>query len=123
MSCNINRSINVGFLSSIVISLLSYFYIKSLKQLDITKKLFLFVVFFVIATSMDYFNYCFTKCNNIKSSITYSVFTVGLIYLFYTLFIGKLTLDRSELITIGMNIVFLTGLHYFLCNIRNLEIK
>lgn len=120
MSCNINRSINVGFISSIVLALISYFFLPYVKKLDTTKLLFLFVVFFVIATSMDYFNYCYTKCNDIKSSISYGVFTVALIYLFYSLFIG-VKLDQNYLIPIGGNIIFLTILHYFLCNIRDLE--
>ncbi len=65
---------------------------------------------------MDYFNYCFTKCNNIKSSVTYALFTVGLIYLFFTLFVGKLQTNKAQLYAIIFNIVILTGLHYFLCD-------
>lgn len=117
MSCDINRSINVGFLSALVLSLLSYFFIQNVKELDRTKLLFLFVVIFVIATSMDYFNYCYTECNNIKSSITYGVFTVALIYLFFSLFIG-IKMDKNYLLPIGGNIIFLTILHYYLCDIR-----
>jgi ABC-type iron transport system FetAB permease component len=120
MSCNINRSINVGFISAIVLALVSYLFLPYVKNLDNTKLLFLFVVFFVIATSMDYFNYCYTKCYDIKSSIKYGIFTVALIYLFYSLFVG-VKLDKNYLIPIGGNIIFLTVLHYFLCNIRDLE--
>jgi drug/metabolite transporter (DMT)-like permease len=121
MSCNINRSINVGFLSSIFISLLSYFFLKDIKQLDSTKLLFLFVVFFVIATSMDYFNYCYTKCNSVKSSVTYGVFTVALIYLFFGLFVEKLQMTGSFLFVAGGNVLLLAILHYYLCNSRYLE--
>jgi drug/metabolite transporter (DMT)-like permease len=121
MSCNINRSINVGFLSSIFISLLSYFFLKDIKQLDSTKLLFLFVVFFVIATSMDYFNYCYTKCNSVKSSVTYGVFTVALIYLFFGLFVEKLQMTGSFLFVAGGNVLLLAILHYYLCFSRYLE--
>lgn len=120
MSCDLNRSINVGFLTSIVISGISYFYIPNVKNLDSTKLLFLFVVFFVIATSMDYFNYCNTKCNDVKSSITYGVFTVTLIYLFYGLFVRKLELTKEFGYAFGGNAIFLSILHYYLCDIRNI---
>jgi uncharacterized membrane protein len=121
MNCNINRSINVGFLSTIFISLLGYFFINDMRRLDTTKLLFLFVVFFVIATSMDYFNYCYTKCNDIKSSVTYGIFTVALIYLFFGLFVEKLQLSGSYLFITGSNVLLLTALHYYLCNSRYLE--
>jgi len=113
-----NRSINVGFLSSIVIFALGYYLIPELQVLDMTKLLFLFVVFFVIATSMDYFNYCYTTCANIQSSITYGVFTMAMIYLFFSLFVGKVLLNKQNIISILVNIGLLTGLHYLLCDIR-----
>ncbi len=121
MSCNINRSINVGFLSSIFISLLGYFFVKDIKQLDSTKLLFLFVVFFVIATSMDYFNYCYTRCNSVKSSVTYGLFTVALIYLFFGLFVDKIQMTGSFLFVAGGNVLLLAILHYYLCSTRYLE--
>ncbi len=121
MSCNINRSINVGFLSSIFISFLSYFFVKDIKQLDSTKLLFLFVVFFVIATSMDYFNYCYTRCNSVKSSVTYGLFTVALIYLFFGLFVDKIQMTGSFLFVAGGNVLLLAILHYYLCSTRYLE--
>jgi drug/metabolite transporter (DMT)-like permease len=121
MSCNINRSINVGLMSSVVISLLSYIFVKDIKRLDTTKLLFLFVVFFVIATSMDYFNYCYTKCDDVKSSVTYGVFTVALIYLFFGLFVEKLQIGGQFLFIAGGNVLLLTILHYYLCNSRYLE--
>ncbi len=116
MSCDLRRSIHVGLLSSIVLSLISYLILPHLKKLDKTKLLFLFVVFFVIATSMDYFNYCFTKCKNVKSSITYGVFTVGLIYVFFTLFVGKLESSSAYLYPVVFNVAILSGIHYFLCD-------
>jgi hypothetical protein len=122
MSCNLNRSISVGFLTSIIISIISYFSIQSIKNLDMTKLLFLFVVFFVIGTSIDYFNYCKTKCKSIGSSITYGVFTVSLIYVFYALFVRDLHLDERFVLTFTGNVVFLSILHYFLCDVRNLTL-
>jgi hypothetical protein len=122
MSCNLNRSISVGFLTSIIISIISYFNIQGIKNLDTTKLLFLFVVFFVIATSMDYFNYCKTKCKSIGSSITYGVFTVSLIYVFYALFVRDLHLNERFVVTFTGNVVFLSILHYFLCDVRNLTL-
>jgi hypothetical protein len=121
MYCNINRSINVGFLSTIFISLISYFFMKDIKRLDTTKLLFLFVVFFVIATSMDYFNYCYTKCNDVKSSVTYGIFTVALIYLFFGLFVEKMKMNGPFLFVAGGNVLLLTILHYYLCGSRYLE--
>jgi len=121
MYCNINRSINVGFLSTIFISLISYFFMKDIKRLDTTKLLFLFVVFFVIATSMDYFNYCYTKCNDVKSSVTYGIFTVALIYLFFGLFVEKMKMNGPFLFVAGGNVLLLAILHYYLCGSRYLE--
>jgi hypothetical protein len=120
MYCNINRSINVGFLSTIFISLLGYFFIKDMRRLDSIKLLFLFVVFFVIATSMDYFNYCYTKCNDVKSSVTYGIFTVALIYLFFGLFVEKIQISKSYLFVTGSNVLLLSVLHYYLCHSRQL---
>ncbi len=120
MSCNLNRSINVGFLTSVIISTLSYFCISSVKSLNSTKLLFLFVVFFVIATSMDYFNYCKTICGNVTSSITYGVFTVTLMYAFYGLFVKDLRITKELGIALGGNIVLLSVLHYYLCNVRSM---
>ncbi len=121
MYCNINHSINVGFLSTIFICLLGYFFVNEMRQLDSTKLLFLFVVFFVIATSMNYFNYCYTKCNDVKSSVTYGIFTVALINLFFGLFVEKVELSGSYLFIAGSNVLLLSGLHYYLCNSRYLE--
>lgn len=122
MSCNLDRSISVGLMSSILISIISYFNIKGIKNLDTTKILFLFVVFFVIATTMDYFNYCNTICKNIGSSLTYGVFTVSLTYIFYQLFVKDLYLNEKFVMTYISNIVFISTLHYFLCDIRNLTL-
>jgi hypothetical protein len=121
MLCDLNRSINVGFLTSIVISIISYYFVPGVNNLDSTKLLFLFVVFFVIATSMDYFNYCRTICDNFKSSLTYGVFTVSLIYIFYGLFVKNIYLSSGFVIAFGTNILLLSMLHYFLCNIRTLN--
>lgn len=121
--CDINKSINVGFYSSIVLMILTYIILPQIKNLDYTKLLFLFVVFFVISTSMDYFNYCYTECKSISSSLKYGLFTVSLIYLFITLFFKpsyvNIVINNNEIVSIILNILFLTGLHYYLCDIRN----
>lgn len=119
MICDIQRSIKVGLISSLVIFILAYIFIDVLKKLNETKLLFIFVIFFVIATSMDYFNYCYTKCDSIQSSITYSLFTVALIYFFYNLFVERLEINTPFVFIVTSNIVVLTLLHYFLCNVRN----
>jgi hypothetical protein len=67
---------------------------------------------------MDYFNYCYTKCKSISSSVKYGIFTVALIYLFITLFLRKDKIYGGEILSIGLNIGLLTGLHYFLCDSR-----
>jgi uncharacterized membrane protein len=70
---------------------------------------------------MDYFNYCYTKCNDVKSSVTYGVFTVALIYLFFGLFVEKLQVSGQFLFIAGGNVLLLSILHYYLCNSRYLE--
>ncbi len=121
MLCDLNRSITVGFLTSLVILAISYFIIPNIKTLDTTKLMFLFVVFFVIATSMDYFNYCKTKCADVKSSITYGVFTVAIVYAFYGLFVRDLKLNNTLVVSMGGNVILLTILHYLLCDIRQIS--
>ena len=118
MNCNINKSISIGFFSALILMLIVYIILPQIQTLDLTKILFLFVVFFVIATSLDYFNYCYTRCKSIGSSIKYSLFTVALIYLFITLFLDKKKLGDNETISIGLNIALLTALHYYLCDTR-----
>ncbi len=118
MNCDMNKSVNVGFFSTLVLILITYIILPQIKTLDLTKLLFLFVVFFVISTSMDYFNYCYTKCKSISSSIKFSLFTVALIYLFITLFLGKNQLGEGEVVSIGLNVGLLTAIHYYLCDTR-----
>jgi len=122
--CDINKSITVGFYSSIILMIMTYIILPQIKSLEYTKLLFLFVVFFVISTSMDYFNYCYTECKSLKSSLKYGVFVVLLINLFITLFLSKsinnIQIDNKLIITIGLNIILLSGLHYYLCDIRNI---
>lgn len=118
MNCDLNKSVNVGFFSSIILMLITYIILPQIKILDYTKLLFIFVVFFVISTSMDYFNYCYTKCKSVSSSVRYGLFTVALIYLFMTLFLGKTEMHKVEIISIGLNVGLLTALHYYLCDSR-----
>ena len=102
--CDINKSITVGFYSSIILMIMTYIIVPQLKSLDYTKLLFLFVVFFVISTSMDYFNYCYTECKSVTSSLKYGLFTVSLIYLFITLFLKPLDntilMNNNEIVSI-----------------------
>lgn len=121
MICDINRSIKVGLISSLVIFILAYIFADTLKKLDGTKLLFIFVIFFVIATSMDYFNYCYTKCDSVQSSITYGLFTVALVYFFYNFFVERLEINTPLIFVVTSNIIVLTLLHYFLCNVRNVR--
>ena len=118
MNCDMNKSVNVGFFSALILMLITYIILPQIKTLNLTKLLFLFVVFFVISTSMDYFNYCYTKCKSLGSSVKFGLFTVALIYLFMTLFLGKKELHEGEIVSIGLNVALLTALHYYLCDTR-----
>lgn len=121
--CDINKSITVGFYSSIILMIMTYIILPQIKSLEYTKLLFLFVVFFVISTSMDYFNYCYTECKSLKSSLKYGVFAVLLISLFISLFLSKsnnnIENNNKLISSVVLNIILLTGLHYYLCDIRN----
>ena len=119
MICKINRSINVGLLTTIVMSVIIILWIgiDNIKNSSITiSQVFLLVtVLFVISTSMDYFNQCYTVCDNMKSSLVYGVFVVALIYLFYSLFITPIRLNINNGITILINILLLSMLHNVTC--------
>lgn len=119
MICDINRSINIGFISTVLLTLMSYLLMPVVRNLDNTKLLLLFVVMFVICTSIDFFNYCYTKCDSVNSSVKYALFTSALIYLFAILFIDNMHFTQETLIVAGINIILLTCLHYWTCNYRN----
>ena len=119
MICDINRSINIGFITTVLLTLTGYLLVPGIRDLDNIKLLFLFVVMFVISTSIDYFNYCFTKCDSVNSSVKYSLFTVAIIYLFAGLFLNNMNFTKDTIIISGINVLLLTGLHYWSCEYRN----
>ena len=125
MNCNINRSISVGLLTTVVMAVIIILWvgIENIKNSSITlSQVFLLVtVLFVISTSMDYFNQCYTVCDNMKSSLVYGVFVVALIYLFYSLFITPIRLNMNNGITIIVNILLLSVLHNVTCKIDKRE--
>lgn len=118
MICDINRSIRVGFISTILLTLMSYLLMPNVRNLDNIKLLFLFVVMFVISTTIDYFNYCYTRCDSIDSSVKYGIFTVSLIYVFFAVFIDR-SFTKETFVVYSLNVVFLTFLHQLTCDYRN----
>ncbi len=121
MICNINRSINVGLLTTVVMAVIIILWvgIENIKKSLITiPQVFLLVtVLFVISTSMDYFNQCYTKCDDMKSSVVYGIFVVALIYLFYSLFITPIRLNMHNGMIIMVNVLLLSVLHNVTCRI------
>jgi hypothetical protein len=125
MICNINRSINVGLLTTVVMSVIMILWIgiDNIKNSSITipQVVLLVAVLFVISTSMDYFNQCYTVCDNMKSSIIYGIFVVSLIYLFYSLFITPIKLNMNNGVIILVNVLLLGLLHNVTCRIDRRE--
>ena len=119
MICDFNRSINIGLISTVLLVLMSYLLMPTVRNLDNIKLLFLFVVIFVISTTIDYFNYCYTKCNSVESSVKYSAFTMVLIYLFFMTYIDDMVINKDTVIVSGINLLLLTLLHYWTCDYRN----
>jgi hypothetical protein len=121
MNCNINRSINVGLLTTVVMAVIIMLWvgIDNIKRssLKIQHVVLLVSVLLVISVSMDYFNQCYTVCDNIKSSLTYGVFVVGLIYLFYSIFFQPISINMNNGLIIFVNIVLLSMLHNVTCRL------
>jgi hypothetical protein len=121
MVCDINRSISIGILTTVVMATIILFWIgiDNVKKMNtnIVNVIFFVCVLFVISTSMDYFNQCYTTCDNIKSSVLYSLFAVTMIYLFYSLFVNPFQLNASNMVMYSSNVVLIGLLHYFTCNI------
>jgi hypothetical protein len=121
MVCDINRSISIGILTSVVMAVIILFWIgiDNIKKsnINIVNIIFFVCVLFVICTSMDYFNQCYTSCDNIKSSIIYSLFAVTMIYLFYSLYVNQIQLNVNNMLMYGSNVVLIGLLHYFTCQI------
>jgi hypothetical protein len=125
MICNINRSINVGLLTTVVMSVIIVLWIgiDNIKNSSITipQVVLLFTLLFVISTSMDYFNQCYTVCDNMKSSLTYGIFVVALIYLFYSLFIIPIKINMYNGTMVLVNVLLLSLLHNVTCKIDRRE--
>jgi hypothetical protein len=119
MNCDIERSVKISAMTTVVMTLIIMFYvgIDNFKNKMTPSKILLFVcVLFVIGTSMDYFNQCYLSCNDMKSSIIYSIFTVSLIYMFYSLFINNIPLNTNSIAIYSVNVLLLTFLHKLTCN-------
>jgi hypothetical protein len=121
MVCDINRSISIGILTTVVMAVIILFWIgiENIKNsnVNIVNIIFFVCVLFVISTSMDYFNQCYTTCDDIKSSVLYSLFAVTMIYLFYSLFVNPFQLTANNMVMYGSNVVLIGLLHYFTCQI------
>lgn len=121
--CDKSRSIAVGFMTALVMGLvmLLWFGLDVIKQTMISKMdiLLLFLILWVIGTSMDYFDQCYTVCSNLKSSIKYGVFVVTLVYLLFVSFIDTINMTVNNLIVYLLNIVIITGLHYISCEVTH----
>ena len=79
--------------------------------------LLIVAVLFVISTSMDYFNQCYTICNDFKSSLTYGTFTVAIIYAFYSLFIKLIPINWENITLFIINVFIISLLHNVTCKI------
>ena len=119
MVCDINRSITIGILTTVVMSVVLILWVgyDKIKNGPISGSQLLLMValLFVISTSMDYFNQCYTKCDDAKSSIMYGIFTVSLIYVFYSLFIQKIELNNNNVGLFIINASILALLHMVTC--------
>ena len=123
MVCDINRSISVGLLTTVVMAVILVLWVgyDNIKNSNITSsQIFLLVaLLFVISTSMDYFNQCYTTCDNTKSSVMYGVFTVAIIYAFYSLFIRKIEFNSNNLGLFVLNILIIALLHNVTCSMSH----
>jgi hypothetical protein len=90
-------------------------------SITIPQVVLLFTLLFVISTSMDYFNQCYTVCDNMKSSLTYGIFVVALIYLFYSLFIIPIKINMYNGTMVLVNVLLLSLLHNVTCKIDRRE--
>lgn len=123
MTCDINSSINMGILTTIVMAVILVLWIgyDRIKYSNInSSQIFLLVsILFVISTSMDYFNKCYTICDNFKSSLIYGSFTVSIIYAFYSLFIQRIELNYNNSSLFVLNILIISLLHNVTCKISH----
>lgn len=121
--CDKSRSIAIGFMTALVMGLVLLLWFgldvirqTTIKRLDI---LLLFVLLWVVGTSMDYYDQCYTVCSSLKSSIKYGVFVVTLIYLLFVVFVDTIDLTMKNFIVYLLNIVIITGLHSITCGITH----
>lgn len=121
--CDKARSLAVGFITSLVMGLilLLWFGLDIIKQTSTSRMdlLLLFILLWVIGTSMDYFDQCYTACSNIKSSIKYGIFVVTLIYLLFVVFVDTINFSMKNLVVYLLNVVIISGLHYTTCEITH----
>ena len=126
MVCNINRSITVGILSALVMTLIIFLWIgpDRMQEMNLTtgNLVLLLAALFVISVAIDVFNQCYTRCNSVTSSMAYGVFTVALIYLFFSLFVQRIPLNEQTVIIFVINVLILAGLHSLTCNAIHREL-
>jgi len=119
MVCNINRSITVGVLTALVMTLIVFIWVgpDNMRAMNFTtgNLLLLIATLFVISVSIDVFNQCYTKCNSLTSSLSYGFFTVAIIYLFYSLFIRHIEINERTIVIFIVNVLILAGLHGLTC--------
>lgn len=127
MSCDINRSITVGMLTTVVMAVILLLWIgyDRIRNSNINaSQVFLLVtLLFVIGTSMDYFNQCYTVCNDTKSSLTYGAFTVTIIYAFYSLFIRRIEVNENNIGLFVLNVLIISLLHNVTCKMSHKKIQ
>jgi hypothetical protein len=123
MVCDINRSISVGLLTTVVMSVIIVLWVgyNNIKNSNINASqiLLLVALLFVIGTSMDYFNQCYTTCDDTKSSLLYGVFTVAIIYAFYSLFIRKIEFNGNNVGLFALNVLIIALLHNVTCSMSH----
>jgi len=123
VKCDKSRSIAVGFITALVMGLilLLWFGLNIIKQTMISRMdiLLMFILLWVIGTSMDYFDQCYTLCSNIKSSIKYGVFVVTLIYLLFVVFVDTIDITMKNAVAYLFNVIIITGLHYATCEVSH----
>ena len=114
MVCNLDNSILVGLTTAIVLHIIIILIYKT-EDISFRHHLLIIATLFVIATAADYFNMCFTKCQDILSSLLYAIFLVSLFYVLLGMFFYKRNQALPSASMYLINILIITGLHYVLC--------
>jgi cellobiose-specific phosphotransferase system component IIC len=127
MVCDLNRSITVGMLTTVVMAVILILWIgyDNVRNSTVTASqiLLLVAILFVISTSMDYFNQCYTVCDNVASSLTYGLFTVAIIYAFYSLFIHRINFNTGNIGLFLLNVLIISLLHNVTCKMAHRELS